>query len=152
MDVTVIDTGTANLASVLAGLRRAGATPTTSIHAETIAQAERLVLPGVGSFAAGMDRLRQLSIVETIAQRVDEGRPLLAVCLGLQLLCATSDESPDDAGVGVVDERVGRFDSAPTVPQLGWNRIEPDAGCQFIRQGYGYYANSYRLKRIPEGW
>jgi len=118
----------------------------------TIDDAERLVLPGVGSFGAGMDRLLELGVTQVIRRRVADGRPLLAVCLGMQLLCGASDESPGVAGIGVLQATASRFTGAPTVPQLGWNRIEPSAGCTVLQPGYAYYANSYRLQTTPPSW
>lgn len=149
----VVDTGTANLASMLAALRRIGLSPELTQSAAVIADAERVVLPGVGAFGAAMERLHELALVEALRERVREGRPFLAVCLGLQLLAAQSDETPGVAGLGVfADVVVGRFDKAPIVPQLGWNRVRPHADCQLISEGYAYFANSYRLTEVPPGW
>jgi imidazole glycerol phosphate synthase glutamine amidotransferase subunit len=152
VSVVVVETGLANLASVLAGLRRAGADAVTSAAPDVISAAQRLVLPGVGAFGAGMARLREMDVVDAIAERVRSGRPTLAVCLGLQLLCRESEESPGVAGVGVVDAAVRRFREAPTVPQLGWNEVVPDAGGGLLERGYAYFANSYRVDEVPAGW
>jgi imidazole glycerol phosphate synthase glutamine amidotransferase subunit len=156
-EVVVVDTKTANLASVLAGLRRAGAAARVSADAAEVGEAPLLVLPGVGAFAAGMERLVDLGLVDALAARVRAGRPLLAVCLGLQLLCAASDESPGLAGIGVIEAVVRRFprevDGARLlVPQLGWNRVLPEPGCRLLEPGYAYYANSYRLGEVPSGY
>jgi glutamine amidotransferase len=152
MDVVVIDTGCANLASMLAGLRRAGASPRTSVSPSEIAKAARVVLPGVGAFAAGIERLRELSLIELLALRVRRGEALLAVCLGLQLLCKSSEESPGVEGLGVLPVSVARFGGSVTVPQLGWNHVTPRAGCALLDAGYAYFANSYRIDVVPAGW
>jgi imidazole glycerol-phosphate synthase subunit HisH len=149
--VTVLDTGTANLASMCAGLARAGAEPVVVREAAAAEEAACLVLPGVGAFGAGMARLTELGLVDALAARVRDERPLLAVCLGLQLLCRQSEESPGVAGVGALDARVERFRSAPSVPQLGWNEVTP-VGCELLAPGYAYYANSYRVAEAPAGW
>lgn len=148
--VVVVRTGTANIASVVAGLARAGATAEVTTDPERVQGARRLVLPGVGAFGAGMQGLGALA--DILRERVNAGRPTLAVCLGLQLLCEQSEESPGVAGLGVVPGRVERFPSTVKVPQLGWNRVHASAGCELLEGGYAYYANSYRLAEAPDGW
>lgn len=150
--VAVLRTGVANLASVLAGLRRAGTDACLVDDARSVEEAERLVLPGVGSFGAAMTRLRARGLVEPLVQRIRAGQPTLAICLGLQLLGAGSEESPNVAGLDVFPERAARFDSCVRVPQLGWNHIATDSASRFLRPGYAYFANSYRFAQAPAGW
>ena len=150
-DVAVVVTGTANLASILAGLHRAGARALTTTDIEAVIRASHLVLPGVGAFAAAMERLRADGLAEAIAARVRFGRPTLTVCLGLQLMLDGSDESPDVEGLCVVPGHATRFDGDVRVPQLGWNKVEP-AGGRLVEPGYAYFAHSYRLTDAPEGW
>ncbi len=150
--VVVVRTGTANLASVLAGLRRAGAVPEVSDARAAIVAADRLVLPGVGAFGAAMERLIACELVDVLADRVRAGRPTLAVCLGLQLLGTGSAESPGVAGLGVLAAGATRFGAGVRVPQLGWNRVTPEPGCRLLTEGYAYFANSYRLTAAPPGW
>jgi imidazole glycerol phosphate synthase glutamine amidotransferase subunit len=152
LDVVVVRTGTANIASMVAGLGRAGAIPRVSEKARDIRLAERVVLPGVGAFGAVMDLLARDRISEALAERVQEGRPTLAVCLGMQLLCEGSDESPGSTGFRNIPGHVTRFPDSVRVPQLGWNRIEADPCCRFLESGYAYFANSYRLETPPPGW
>jgi len=151
-EVVVVPTGTANLASVLVGLRRAGAEPRVSREPREVAEAERVVLPGVGTLAAAAEQIRRAELEQPLADRVRDGRPLLAVCLGLQLLCEESEESPGFEGLGVVPGRITRFSGELRVPQLGWNRIEPTGECELLEAGFVYFANSYRLERAPDGW
>jgi len=151
-EVVVVPTGTANLASVLVGLRRAGAAPRVSREPREVVEAERVVLPGVGTLAAAAEQIERAELAEPLARRVRDRRPLLAICLGLQLLCERSEESPGFEGLGVVDGRVERFPDGLRVPQLGWNRIEPTDACELLEPGYVYFANSYRLERAPAGW
>jgi imidazole glycerol phosphate synthase glutamine amidotransferase subunit len=151
-EVVVVPTGTANLASVLVGLERAGASPRVSRDPREVSEAERVVLPGVGTLAAAAEQIRRAELEQPLADRVRRRRPLLAICLGLQLLCDESEESPGFEGLGVVPGRVTRFPGGVRVPQLGWNRIEPDPGCELLEAGYVYFANSYRLERAPEGF
>ncbi len=150
--VVVVDTGAANLASVLAALRRAGAEPVVTRESRCIEKAERLLLPGVGAFGAGMGQLKRFELIDSLREYVGSGRPMLAICLGLQLLCDSSDESPGVTGLGVLDAKVTRFDEASCVPQMGWNRVVPEEGCRLIDEGYAYFANSFRLASPPAGW
>lgn len=151
-EVLVVGTGTSNLASVLAGLNRVGASPRVTTEPAEVVAAEHLVLPGVGALAAAMERLRKFGLVDPLRNRIEAGRPTLAVCLGLQLLCRTSEESPDVGGLGVVPGHVTRFPEGLRVPQIGWNDITVSSGCRILRDGHVYFANSFRLEHTPEGW
>ncbi|PKN57852.1 MAG: imidazole glycerol phosphate synthase subunit HisH [Deltaproteobacteria bacterium HGW-Deltaproteobacteria-14] len=151
-DVVIVRTGVANLASVLAGLRRLGVTPDVTTDAAAVREARAVVLPGVGAFGAGMAALHEHGVAAALIERAAAGRPLLAVCLGLQLLAASSDEAPGVAGLAVHDGHVARFPDTVKVPQLGWNEVTPDAGCRLLEPGYAYFANSYRLTDAPLGW
>ena len=111
--------------------------------------AERLVLPGVGTFGATMAGLRAAGLDAVIAERARGGAPILAMCVGLQVLFEASDESPGSEGLGLLQGRVGRFPAAVRVPQFGWNRIEPEPGCRYLEPGYAYFANSYRVLAAP---
>lgn len=149
--IAVVTTGVANLASVLAGLRRVGYETQTVNSPEEIYAAERLVLPGVGAFGAAMQRLAQLKLIKPLRERIEAGRPTLAICLGLQMLAAASDESPGVAGLSIFENRIERL-SAPRVPQLGWNWVESDSHSGFLSSGYAYFANSFCLRTCPNDW
>ena len=151
-EVIVVRTGTANLASVLAALRRLGVSPKVSGDGQEVGRARFLVLPGVGTLSAGMDELRGSQLVDVIKGRIDRGEPTLAICLGLQMLCQGSEESPDVLGLRAIPGCAARFPKGLRVPQLGWNRIEPEHGCRFLKPGYAYFANSYRLRQKGDGW
>ncbi|MFW5739247.1 MAG: imidazole glycerol phosphate synthase subunit HisH, partial [Myxococcota bacterium] len=148
----VVRTGMANLASVLAAVRRLGVEPEVTTDPEVVRNAPRLVLPGVGAFGAAMSMLREAGLVDPIVSHAHRGKPLLAVCLGLQLLCEASAESEGVAGLGVVPGRVEKFAPGVHIPQLGWNTVTPTTGSRLLRIGHAYFANSYRLPAIPEGW
>jgi imidazole glycerol phosphate synthase glutamine amidotransferase subunit len=98
-----------------------------------------------------MDKLARGGLGEAIVARVQADRPLLAVCLGLQLLCEASEESPGVRGLGLVSGTVRRFAGDVAVPQLGWNRVMP-VRCALVREGHAYFANSYRLAALPDGF
>src|SRR5690606_8116047 len=117
--------GTANLASVLAAFRRLGADPVVVDEPEAVARADRLVLPGVGTFAAARAALDARALVEPLRERLGAGRPTLAICLGFQLLFEASEESPGAEGLGLLPGVVRRFPAGARTPQLGWNRVAP---------------------------
>jgi imidazole glycerol phosphate synthase glutamine amidotransferase subunit len=150
MEVVIVRTGTANLASVLAGLGRVGATPRVTEDPDDVRHAERVVLPGVGAFGAAMGSLGPLA--DALVERAHADKPLLCVCLGLQLLCEESEESPGVRGLGIVPARVTRLPDTVRVPQIGWNRVEAQPDCRLLQSGYAYYANSYRVAEPPAGW
>lgn len=148
----IIPTGTANTASIVAGLARAGATPTIARDGTQVATAERVVVPGVGSFGAAMTAVDTNGMRSALTERIREGWPTLAVCVGMQLLCAGSEEDPGQPGLAIIDAALTRFDETVRVPHLGWSRVEPERGNRFLTPGWAYYANSYRLVDIPDGW
>ena len=151
-DIIVVSTGTANLASIFAGLRRAGGKPRLAVKPEEIKSAQAVVLPGVGAMAAAVDSLVSQSFIEPLSERIRQGRATLCICLGLQLLCKGSEENPQTRGLGIIDEMITRFPAKVRVPQLGWNKVEPLESCSCVKPGYAYFANSYRLENPPEGW
>jgi imidazole glycerol phosphate synthase glutamine amidotransferase subunit len=148
-EVVVVPTGTANLASVRAALARLGARATLAEDAAMIEGAAHVVLPGVGSFGAAVAGLREAGFDAALAARVRAGRPTLAMCVGLQVLFETSDESPDATGLAALPGHVGRFAESVRVPQFGWNRVVPEPGCRLVEPGYAYFANSYRVLEAP---
>ncbi|QOI99340.1 MAG: imidazole glycerol phosphate synthase subunit HisF [Phycisphaeraceae bacterium] len=143
--VAVIRTGSANLASVVACLARLGARAVITQDPAAVASSPRVVLPGVGSFASAAAELRRLGLTGVLQDRLLAGRPTLGICLGLQLLASSSDESPGAPGLRVIDRRVERLAGPARVPQMGWRRVEPWGL-------WAYYANSYALRGVPEGW
>ncbi len=148
-DVLILPTGTANLASVEAAFKKLGVSTARADDPAAIEEASRVVLPGVGTFGATMAGLDAAGFAGPIAARVREGRRTLTMCVGLQVLFATSQESPGASGLGVIDGEVGRFPDGVGVPQFGWNHIEPEAGCRYLEPGYAYFANSFRVQAAP---
>ena len=127
-NVVIIDAGGANLGSVRAAFARLGVMPEVSRDPERIAAADRLVLPGVGAAPPVMRRLREGGIDRVLR---DWSRPLLGICIGMQVLFERSEEGDVD-GLGLIHGRVRRFDLAGRtqpdgsrykVPQMGWNRV-----------------------------
>ncbi|MBA2292744.1 MAG: imidazole glycerol phosphate synthase subunit HisH [Gemmatimonadales bacterium] len=149
--IAIVSTGTANVASMEAGLRRAGAETFRTSDPEQVADAMGVVIPGVGTFAAAMTHLRQTGMDDALRARFRSGRPVLAVCLGLQLLARTSEESPGEEGLGIVDADVVGLPEGASRPQLGWNEVIPSVP-GYVERGHAYFANSYCLRSEGDAW
>lgn len=147
----VADSGVANLASITSALRAIGLDPVITTDPATIVAAPFAVLPGVGSFGAGMAALRRTGLDQAIIDRANAGTPLLAVCLGMQLLGAASEESPGVAGLGVIDGSFAALPASVRVPHLGWNQVRA-GGAGLVESGDAAFANSYCLPAAPPGW
>jgi len=148
----IVPTGTANLASVLAAFRRLGVDLAPARAAEDVDTADRVVLPGVGTFGSAADRLEATGLTDALRRRVAAGLPSLAVCVGMQFLASSSEESPGAAGLGAVEGPISRFDEGLIVPQLAWSQVTPDPASRLVEPGWAYFANSYRLTEAPDGW
>lgn len=151
-DVTVIHTGAANLASVVAAFQRLGRSVEITDDAFAVRTAGRVVLPGVGAFAPVARRLGENGMGEAVIFRVEEDLPTLAVCLGLHLLAAGSGEGEGADGLGLLQVNASRYPGSVVVPQLGWNSVEAARDCRLLRSGAAYFANSYRISDEPPGW
>jgi len=121
--VAVVDHGAGNLVSVREALEDAGAIVAFARHASDLVGTDGLVLPGVGAAAPAMDRLRRQGLVRAVRSWAAEGRPLLGVCLGLQLLMDGSDEDGART-LGLIAGRSVRLVDAPRLPHVGWNQVE----------------------------
>ena len=150
--VTIIKTGVANLASVIAGLKRADAEIEISSDAEKIKTATHVLLPGVGHFKAGVKALRETGLEDVLKLRFEKQLPTMAICLGLQMLFETSEEAPQTKGLGLIQGKVERFTGDLRIPQLGWNYVEPEANQRFIKPGHAYFANSFKVTKAPSDW
>jgi len=154
--VHILSTGVANIASVAAAIERCGRAAVVTARREDVVGAAHLVVPGVGAFGAAMARLEQLHLVEPLTERVRSERPTLSICLGMQLLFDSSEESPGVRGLGIIPGCVTRFPRLPglRVPQLGFNMVALRDGATAFDSGYAYYANSYRVagETVAPGW
>ncbi len=106
--VAIIDSGVANLAAVESALTALGVEYSITGDPKAVLEASHAVLPGVGRFSAGLETLRRHGLDEAVHEVHERGTPLLAVCLGMQMLAAGSDESPDTPGLGIVSGRFQR--------------------------------------------
>ena len=123
MNIAIIDYGVGNLRSVEKAFAATGCEAIVTDDEERLRAAERLVLPGVGAFAACMNGLKARGFDRLVRERASEGTPLLGVCVGMQMLFDESDEFGSTPGLGLLRGRVRRFENELVVPQVGWNRI-----------------------------
>ncbi len=129
--VTIVDYGSGNLFSVVRALEYCGATAVASGEPAAIEAAERLLLPGVGAFADGMQGLRERGLVEPLRRYAASGRPLLGICLGMQMLATSSQEFGHHEGLGIVPGQVVPVpaldvDGTPQkIPHIGWAELQP---------------------------
>ncbi|MFN2372036.1 MAG: imidazole glycerol phosphate synthase subunit HisH [Candidatus Krumholzibacteriia bacterium] len=141
-EVLIIDTGLANVRSVEVAFARLGAATRRVTAPQDLARAERVVLPGVGAFAPGLASLEARGLAASLRQRALAGRPLLAVCLGLQLLCEGSDEDPGGRGLGVIPARARRLPAPARVPHMGWCAVANGTAAPL---GHAYFAHSFAV-------
>ncbi len=153
-DIVIIQTGIANIASVRASFERLSVRVTLTHDPELVRHASHVMLPGVGAFGAGMAALHSSGLSEALVERLGNDRPTMAICLGLQLLAVSSEETPGIVGLSIFEQsHVTRFDSNfVKVPQLGWNKVDVESTANFLQRGYAYFANSFRLVNPPPGW
>lgn len=152
--ITLIDYGGSNLRSVQKALEAVGARPAVTADPDVVRRADKLVLPGVGAFGAGMAALRARGLDAATREAVAAGALLLGICLGMQFLFDESDEMGRHEGLGLIPGRVTRFpanliaDGRPLkVPHVGWNGIDP-AGAPPLLAGvapgaHAYFVHSY---------
>lgn len=118
--IAIIDYGAGNVQSVKFAFRRLGVEPLLSCNADEINSADKVVFPGVGEASSAMQQIRSCGLDVLIPQLK---QPVLAVCLGMQLLCSYSEEG-ETKGLGVFNDKVVRFKDKPKVPHMGWNQIK----------------------------
>lgn len=153
--VVVLDYGSGNLRSAQRALQRVGATVEVSSDPETAAAADGLVVPGVGAFAACMAGLRAIGGERVIADRIAAGRPVLGVCVGMQILFARGVEfAVESAGCGQWPGAVTRLD-APVVPHMGWNVVAAAPGSALFKgldaDTRFYFVHSYAVQSWEGG-
>jgi imidazole glycerol phosphate synthase glutamine amidotransferase subunit len=154
VEIAIVETGVANVASIANAFGRLGVDVTLTRDPEVVrgGGAARVVLPGVGAFGAAAAELRAQGLDDALRERVAGGAPLLAVCLGLQLLCDGSEEAPGVPGLGILPGMCRRLPTGVRVPHLGWNRVIADPGARFLDTAEAAFANSYALREAPPGW
>lgn len=149
IEVTLIDSPFANVANIARALRTVGAELRVTADPGAIAEASKIVLPGVGSFGAARKWLRGCAIDDALGSAVASGAFLLGICVGHQLLFDVSFEMGETAGLGLMRGEVRAFDGLLPVPQIGWNRVQ-FAERHLLFEGVEaatpfYFVNSYAV-------
>ena len=154
--IAIIDYDAGNLKSVEKALIRLGEEAVVSRERETILEADKVILPGVGSFGDAMGKLREFGLDKVIYEVVEKGTPFLGICLGLQLLFERSDEAPGVKGLGILKGEILRIPAYEglKIPHMGWNSLElKNSGHHFEglpQNPYVYFVHTYYLKAEEE--
>ena len=154
--VAIIDYDAGNIKSVEKAMQFLGQEVTVTRDRETILNADKVILPGVGAFGDAMGKLRQYGLDKVIHEVVEKEIPLLGICLGLQLLFERSDETPGVEGLGVLKGEILRIPEKEglKIPHMGWNSLRyPHQGRLFRgipEDSYVYFVHSYYLKAEDE--
>jgi glutamine amidotransferase len=149
--IAIIDYGAGNLRSVRNALNYLGADVVTAGSPDELAGAEKIVLPGVGAFGAGMAALRERGFEGPLKEAVEAGTPLLGICLGLQYLFESSDEMGQHSGLGLLRGQVTRLpeEDGLKIPHIGWNSLTIQRESPLLAgipdQAYAYFVHSYAV-------
>ena len=154
--IAIIDYDAGNVKSVEKALQLLGQEAVLTRDKELLLKADKVILPGVGAFGNAMEKLHQYGLVDVIHQIVEKGTPFLGICLGLQLMFESSEESPGVKGLGLLKGRIVRIpeESGLKVPHIGWNDLSfPKESRLFqgLKGGeYVYFVHSYYLQAEDE--
>lgn len=154
--IAVIDYDAGNIRSVEKALLALGQEVCITRDAEKILSADRVILPGVGAFGDAMENIRRTRLDQVIRRVVDEGKPFLGICLGLQLLFERSEEAPGVEGLGILKGEILRIPESEglKIPHMGWNSLHLENDGRLFRgieeQSYVYFVHSYYLKAADE--
>ena len=154
--IALIDYDAGNMRSVEKALIHLGEKPIVTRDREKILSADRIILPGVGSFGDAMENLEKFGLPDILKEAVDSGIPLLGICLGMQVLFEESEESKGVKGLGFLKGKILRIPAKDglKIPHMGWNSLEyPREGRLFqdiLEHSYVYFVHSYYLKAEDE--
>lgn len=150
--IGIIDYDAGNIKSVEKALHFLGEETVVSREPEILLKADKVILPGVGSFGQAMENLHRYGLVPVIQEMVKRETPFLGICLGLQLLFESSEESPGVDGLGILKGRIVKIPSSPglKIPHMGWNSLHLQNEGRLFRnipeQSYVYFVHSYYLQ------
>ena len=154
--IAIIDYDAGNIKSVEKALQKLGQKTIITRDAETILNADKVILPGVGAFGEAMENLRKYHLDQVIYQVVEKGTPFLGICLGLQLLFEKSDESKGVKGLGILEGEVCKIPECEglKIPHMGWNSLSLQNKGRLFQglqdNSYVYFVHSYYLKAKDE--
>ena len=154
--IAIVDYDAGNLKSVEKALKLLGEEVVVTRDSSVLLSAERVILPGVGAFGEAMANLKKFGLDETLRQVAAQKTPLMGICLGMQLLFESSEETPGVEGLGILPGKILRIPSAPglKIPHMGWNSIHITPGSRLLKGlaegSYVYFVHSYYLKAGTE--
>lgn len=154
--IAIIDYDAGNLKSVEKALVSLGEEVLVSRDSSEILQADKVILPGVGSFGDAMNNLDKFGLVDTIKKVTRNGTPFLGICLGLQLLFKESDETPGAEGLDILPGKILKIPAKEgfKIPNMGWNSLDVKPGAKLFKglegNPYVYFVHSYYLKAADE--
>ena len=153
--IVIIDYRMGNLRSVQKAFERLGFEARISGDPRDIGRADKLVLPGVGAFGDAMRNMEEMGLLHPLREAVAGGKPLLGICLGIQLLFSQSEEMGIHRGLDLLPGRVRRFPPGLKVPHIGWNQVWPKRECPLLegipRGSFFYFVHSYYVQPRDEG-
>ena len=155
--IAIIDYDAGNIKSVEKAMQLLGQEVTITRDRDTIMNADKVILPGVGAFGDAMGKLRQYGLDEVIRDVTKKGTPFLGICLGLQLLFERSDETPGVEGLGILKGEILRIPDKEglKIPHMGWNSLKFQNNGRLFKgipeDSYVYFVHSYYLKAEDEG-
>jgi imidazole glycerol-phosphate synthase subunit HisH len=157
--IAVVDYGVNNVKSVVRALEAGGHRATLTTDPKAVRAADRVLVPGVGNFGQGSRNLSETGLGDAVRDVAGAGRPVMGICLGLQLLFETSEEAADARGLGLLPGRVRRFATSLHVPHVGWARVDlTEAGRRHPMLGplfgeeprFFYHVHSYYPSELPD--
>lgn len=122
--IGIIDYGMGNLKSAVNGLKAVGAEAVVSDDPSVLDKCDKLILPGVGAFADAMANIRERNLYEPVKAMAEKGRPIMGICLGMQMLYESSQENGNTEGFGFLKGHIIRMEGDIRIPQIGWNLLE----------------------------
>ena len=154
--IAIIDYDAGNIKSVEKALQFLGQEPVVTRDKETLLQAEKVIVPGVGAFGDAMGKMHQYGLVEVLREIAAKGTPLLGICLGLQLFFESSEETPGVEGLGLLPGKIVRIPDKEgfKIPHMGWNSIQINPASRLLKGieegAYVYFVHSYYLQAENE--
>ena len=154
--IAIVDYDAGNIKSVEKALQFLGEEPIVTREKETLLQADKVIVPGVGAFGDAMEKMHQYGLVEVLREIAGKGTPIIGICLGLQLLFESSEETPGVEGLGLLPGKIVRIPDKEgfKIPHMGWNSIRINPASRLLKGiekgAYVYFVHSYYLQAENE--